>query len=211
MLRDELRCKQSMGVDAGLVAALERLLFPEGGRGRACLASQLHHTASALECEDASQDTEPHGANGSTVCAPGCSTAPGSAGGDRSVSCSAAGTLEQEPEQPTAQELLLLCSAPATCSAADKQRGRVPDLHWPSALACARLYIQVRRLQVLKLLVCLDAGCERKTPFLQAYEQRYIALEVYYLGWQYHGFASQTDTQATVEVPAPLACSETDR
>lgn len=39
-------------------------------------------------------------------------------------------------------------------------------------------------------------------PFLmEAYHQRYVALEVFYLGWQYHGFASQCGTDGTVEVP----------
>ncbi len=215
-----LRCKQSMVIDASLVAALERLLFPEGGRGRACLASQLHQLASALELEEANEDTEPQGASGGSVCAPpGCSAAPGSGGGEGPAGCNAAGTLEHQPEQPAAQGLLPPCSAPATRSAADKPEGGVPNQQTPStrpAVAecncmckcfCARLFVQVNK----QLLVCLDAVCERKTPFLQAYEQRYVALEVYYLGWQYHGFASQTDTQATVEVLAPLVCSKTDR
>ncbi|KAK9824843.1 hypothetical protein WJX81_005826 [Elliptochloris bilobata] len=34
---------------------------------------------------------------------------------------------------------------------------------------------------------------------MDSFLQRQIALEVYYLGWAYHGFASQTDIQATVE------------
>ncbi len=33
-----------------------------------------------------------------------------------------------------------------------------------------------------------------------AYQRRYVALEVFYCGWNYHGFASQADTQETVEV-----------
>ena len=33
-----------------------------------------------------------------------------------------------------------------------------------------------------------------------AYRQRYIAMEVFYLGWRYHGFASQANTDQTVEV-----------
>ena len=37
-----------------------------------------------------------------------------------------------------------------------------------------------------------------------AYRQRYIALEIVYLGWRYHGFASQTDTDQTVEVSCLL-------
>lgn len=37
-------------------------------------------------------------------------------------------------------------------------------------------------------------------PFLiESYQQRYVALEVFYLGWQYHGFASQCGTEGTVE------------
>jgi len=88
-------------------------------------------------------------------------------------------------------------------------RHRVPDQQWPSETACARLFYKYTGYSCSNY--CLDAGCERTTPFLQAYEQRYVALEVYYLGWQYHGFASQTDTQATVEVLAPLVCSKTDR
>jgi len=133
VLRDELRCKQSMAIDASLVAALERLLFPEGGRGRTCLASQLHQLASALELEEANEDTEPQGASGGSVCAPpGCSAAPGSGGGEGPADCNAAGTLEHQPEQPAAQELLPPCSAPATCSAADKPEGAVPNQQTPS-------------------------------------------------------------------------------
>ena len=38
-------------------------------------------------------------------------------------------------------------------------------------------------------------------PFLmEAYQQRFVALEVFYLGWRYHGFASQSETDGTVEV-----------
>jgi hypothetical protein len=37
-----------------------------------------------------------------------------------------------------------------------------------------------------------------------AYRQRYIALEVLYLGWEYHGFASQATTDRTIEASHPL-------
>ncbi len=115
-------------------------------------------------------------------------------------------------KSPSSLQLRSCCCCAAPPPPALLQTSK--EVECPTFIGRAHLLVQdfiIRRLQVLKLLVCLDAGCERKTPFLQAYEQRYIALEVYYLGWQYHGFASQTDTQATVEVPAPLACSETDR
>ena len=39
---------------------------------------------------------------------------------------------------------------------------------------------------------------------MSAYRQRYIALEVLYLGWRYHGFASQAGTDLTVEASHPL-------
>jgi tRNA pseudouridine38/39 synthase len=42
-----------------------------------------------------------------------------------------------------------------------------------------------------------------------AYHQRYVALEIAYLGWDHHGFASQADTNNTVEVinsPVPMSC-----
>lgn len=43
--------------------------------------------------------------------------------------------------------------------------------------------------------------CPAAKPFLiESYQQRYVALEVFYLGWQYHGFASQCGTEGTVEV-----------
>ena len=35
---------------------------------------------------------------------------------------------------------------------------------------------------------------------MDAYQRRYVALEVFYLGWRYHGFASQADSEETVEV-----------
>ena len=45
-------------------------------------------------------------------------------------------------------------------------------------------------------------------PFLfEAYQQRYVALEVFYLGWSYHGFASQCGTEGTVEVQPPYLFS----
>ncbi|KAK9914986.1 hypothetical protein WJX75_003356 [Coccomyxa subellipsoidea] len=34
---------------------------------------------------------------------------------------------------------------------------------------------------------------------MDAYQRRYVALEVFYLGWRYHGFASQADSEETVE------------
>jgi hypothetical protein len=43
-----------------------------------------------------------------------------------------------------------------------------------------------------------------------AYHQRYVALEIAYLGWDHHGFASQADTENTVEVSisfVPMSCS----
>ena len=39
-----------------------------------------------------------------------------------------------------------------------------------------------------------------------AYQKRYIALEVFYLGTAYHGFASQADTDRTVEVSHGCQC-----
>ena len=40
-------------------------------------------------------------------------------------------------------------------------------------------------------------------PFdFKAYHTRYVALEIAYLGWDYHGFASQADTDNTIEVGA---------
>ena len=43
--------------------------------------------------------------------------------------------------------------------------------------------------------------CGAAKPFLiEAYQQRFVALEVFYLGWRYHGFASQCETEGTVEV-----------
>ncbi len=37
---------------------------------------------------------------------------------------------------------------------------------------------------------------------MNAYQKRFVALEVLYLGAAYHGFASQADTDCTVEVIA---------
>ena len=39
---------------------------------------------------------------------------------------------------------------------------------------------------------------------MNAYQKQYVALEVFYLGAAYHGFASQADTQLTVEVTIKL-------
>ena len=39
-----------------------------------------------------------------------------------------------------------------------------------------------------------------------AYQKRYVALEVLYLGSAYHGFASQADTDRTVEVKHNRQC-----
>lgn len=47
----------------------------------------------------------------------------------------------------------------------------------------------------------LLAACAEKRQFnMGAYQKRYVALEVFYLGAAYHGFASQADTDRTVEV-----------
>ena len=40
---------------------------------------------------------------------------------------------------------------------------------------------------------------------IEAYQQRFVALEVFYLGWRYHGFASQCETEGTVEVCCMLS------
>ena len=46
-----------------------------------------------------------------------------------------------------------------------------------------------------------QTSCPAAKPFvIESYQQRYVALEVFYLGWQYHGFASQCGTEGTVEV-----------
>ena len=46
-----------------------------------------------------------------------------------------------------------------------------------------------------------QVSCTAAKPFLiESYQQRYVALEVFYLGWRYHGFASQCGTEGTVEV-----------
>lgn len=39
---------------------------------------------------------------------------------------------------------------------------------------------------------------------MNAYQKRYVALEVFYLGAAYHGFAYQADMQLTVEVTTEL-------
>ena len=39
---------------------------------------------------------------------------------------------------------------------------------------------------------------------MSAYQKRYVALEIFYLGAAYHGFASQADAEVTVEVSAGL-------
>lgn len=45
-----------------------------------------------------------------------------------------------------------------------------------------------------------DMAAEKREFNMDAYQRRYVALEVLYTGWNYHGFASQADTQETVEV-----------
>ena len=57
-------------------------------------------------------------------------------------------------------------------------------------------------------LHCLYISCnmdltEKREFDIGAYQRRYVALEVFYSGWKYHGFASQADTQETVEVSLP--------
>lgn len=50
---------------------------------------------------------------------------------------------------------------------------------------------------------------ERRDFDMNAYQQRYIALEVFYIGWNYHGFASQADTEQTIEAcsSSPTSCT----
>lgn len=59
----------------------------------------------------------------------------------------------------------------------------------------------------------MQGVCAAAKPFLiEAYQQRFVALEVFYLGWRYHGFASQCETEGTVEVrsqpaePCSISC-----
>lgn len=117
-----------MEVDAGLMSALERLLFPEGGRGRACLASRLHQIAKTLELEEAGRSSEPLAANGGAGDKITFRSALRSAGAEAPASCSAAGAVELPPERAAAQELVMPCSEPAACPVANKQsrKGRVP-------------------------------------------------------------------------------------
>ena len=48
----------------------------------------------------------------------------------------------------------------------------------------------------------LMAAAESREFDMASYQQRYVALEVFYLGWDYHGFASQAGTEDTIEVAA---------
>ena len=41
---------------------------------------------------------------------------------------------------------------------------------------------------------------------MSAYQTRFVALEIFYLGASYHGFASQGDTGPTVEVTSESYC-----
>ena len=43
-------------------------------------------------------------------------------------------------------------------------------------------------------------GLLTDTIDMAAYQSRYVALEVAYLGQSYHGLASQANTEATIEV-----------
>ena len=55
--------------------------------------------------------------------------------------------------------------------------------------------------------VALHVACAGKRQFnMGAYQKRYVALEVFYLGTAYHGFASQADTDRTVEVNCKCQC-----
>jgi hypothetical protein len=49
---------------------------------------------------------------------------------------------------------------------------------------------------------------DRKEFDMSAYQQRYVALEIFYLGWNYHGFASQADTEETIEVKSSAQASD---
>ncbi|CAL8468632.1 g8172 [Coccomyxa elongata] len=76
----------------------------------------------------------------------------------------------------------------------------------------------------IRITSCREAGPSGPETFVQtsgkkrkekrefnmgAYQRRYVALEVFYCGWNYHGFASQADTQETVEGHLFLAMRKT--
>jgi hypothetical protein len=53
---------------------------------------------------------------------------------------------------------------------------------------------------------CTYAINNTKNPtILFRYNVRHIALKIAYLGWDYHGFASQENIENTIEVPSHLS------
>ena len=96
-----------------------------------------------------------------------------------------------EPEVPVIAAVQQAAVKPVS----RKHRRKLGTTHIASRLlpACSHPHhYQLRHAQ---------ASCTAAKPFLiDSYQQRYVALEVFYLGWQYHGFASQCGTEGTVEV-----------
>ncbi len=96
-----------------------------------------------------------------------------------------------EPEEPSVAAVQQAAVMPVS----RKHRRKLGTTHIASRLlpACSHPhYYQLQHAQT---------SCTAAKPFLiESYQQRYVALEVFYLGWQYHGFASQCGTEGTVEV-----------
>ena len=182
-----------MAADATLVKALQQLLFPGTAVEHTRLALRLRQIADTLIASDAEERR-------ATVAEHGCEVAFTDAGkptpthnGVEAACNGALAGAEDTEKQPLDVEDRLQTCRPSRNLGKGKKQGGMCNLSYASSLLGTSSVSSVTKFA--------DASRHFR---MDAYRQHRVALEVYYLGWAYHGFASQSGLEATVEVPAWL-------
>ena len=172
--------------------ALQQLLFPGASVEHSRLAQRLQQIADTLVASDAVECKAVHAEDG-------CGAVSANGGKARSTSleaaCIRAGTEDAEKQPSFVEDPVQTCRPPRNLGKGKKQRGVERRVHASSLQGLRTVNSDVK---------FADASRQFR---MDAFRQHRVALEVYYLGWAYHGFASQTGLEATVEVPFRLLCS----
>ena len=185
-----------MAADATLVTALQQLLFPGTAVEHTRLALRLRQIADTLIASDAEEC-------GAIVAGHGCEVASADAGKptptqngvEGACNGALAGAEDTEKQPLHVEDRLQTCRPSRNLGKGKKQGGTGTVSNASSLLGISSVP------SVIKLA---DANRHFR---MDAYRQHRVALEVYYLGWAYRGFASQSGLEATVEVPSWLLFS----
>lgn len=185
-----------MATDATLVKALQQLLFPGTAVEHTRLAFRLRQIADTLVASDAE-------GCGAIVAGHGCGVASADAGKPEptqngvEAACNGvlAGVGDAEKQPLGAEDRLQTCR-PSRNLGKGKKQGGTGKLTTASSL--------LGTSSVPSVIKVAEANRQFR---MDTFRQHRVALEVYYLGWAYHGFASQSGLEATVEVPSWLLFS----